>query len=111
MKLYNPKFVHFEWSDKLDEQYCFVADDIDSLIKSVNEHNTNEYGKVSKADEYSVSPFYCEIEEDNSHMYTFAYYDPNYEVKYAYWVMGYDIYVTLKDRNKEWEKDECQTMK
>ncbi|MBR6401813.1 MAG: hypothetical protein IKS48_00350 [Eubacterium sp.] len=106
MKLYDPKFVHFEWSDKLNGKYCFVADYIGDLIKSVNENNTSEYGKVSKADEYSTSPFYCDPEGDVSRdiLYTFAYYDPNYDVKYAYWEMGYEIYYKLKDKNCDWEK-------
>lgn len=99
MKLYDPKFVHFEWSDKLDEQYCFVADNINRLIERVNSNDTAHLLKVSKGNEYY--PFECG--EDR---YRFAYYDPNYEVKYAYWEMGYDIYVTLRNRNIDWIKIE-----
>ena len=109
MKLYDPKFVHFEWSDELDGKCCFVADYIGSLIKSVNENDTtSRYGKVSKADETSMLPFNCQEPQDIPHTaeYHFAYYDPNYEIKYAYWKMGYDIYVTLKDRNVDWMKIE-----
>lgn len=97
MKFYDPKFVHFEWNDKLDGQYCFVADNIGHLIESVNENNTITYRKVSKGNK--CYPF--EYGEDR---FRFAYYDPNYDVKCAYWEMGYDIYYRPRDKNCDWEK-------
>lgn len=102
MKLYDPKFVHFEWNDKLDGQYCFVANYIGNLIKYVNENNTSEYGKVSEAGEYSSSPFNCEIEGDTYYSYTFVYYDPNYNIKYAYLIQHKDIYYKLRNHNTDW---------
>lgn len=102
MKLYDPKFVHFEWSDKLDGQYCFVADNINKLIERVNGNDTtHHFLKVSKGNE--SYPFECGTDGISGNS-RFAYYDPNYEVKYAYWEMGYDIYYKLKDKNCDWEK-------
>ena len=101
MKLYDSKFVHFEWSDKLDGKCCFVADNINKLIERVNGNDTTHHFLiVSKGNE--SYPFECG--EDTSGNYRFAYYDPSYEVKYAYWEMGYDIYYKLKDKNCDWEK-------
>ena len=105
MKLYNPKFVHFEWSDKLDEQYCFVADNIDSLISKVNANDTCQFLKVSKSDNESC-PFEYKYKNEISGHSRFAYYDPNYNVKYAYFVQHKDIYVTLRNRNIDWIKIE-----
>jgi len=103
MQLYDSKFVHFEWNDKLDGQYCFVADNINTLIERVNSNDTtHHFLKVSRGDE--SYPFECSGETSGN--YRFAYYDPNYNVKYAYFVQHKDIYVTLKNRNIDWIKIE-----
>ena len=105
MQLYDPKFVHFEWSDKLDVQYCFVADNIDSLISKVNTNDTCQFLKVSKSDNESC-PFNYKYKNEISGTSRFAYYDPNYNVKYAYFIQHKDIYVTLRNSNIDWVKIE-----
>ena len=105
MELYNKKYVYFEWSDKLDGQYCFVADNIDALISKVNNNDTCQFLKVSKSDNESCPFEYVYKNEISGHS-RFAYYDPNYNVKYAYFVQHKNIYVTLRNRNIDWMKIE-----
>ena len=38
MELFNEKFVHFLWHDELDGKECFVASEIDDLVRAVNEN-------------------------------------------------------------------------
>ena len=101
MQLYDPKFVHFEWSDKLDGQYCFVADNIDALISKVNTNDTCQFLKVSKSDNESCPFEYVYKNEISGHS-RFAYYDSNYNVKYAYLVQHKEIYYKLRGYNKDW---------
>lgn len=76
-ELFDKQYVYFMWDDELIDKYCFVADTIDDLRDAVNDFTGYPERIVGKhAPDY---PFQTE----GTH-YVFAYYDPNYNCKYAY---------------------------
>ena len=77
-KLFDQKFVHFMWSNELEGKECFVADDIDSLMRDVLS-GKNTFIITGNSHNASM-PFRT---NDGSN-WQFTYYDPNYEVKRAY---------------------------
>ncbi|MBR4396647.1 MAG: hypothetical protein IKS93_02205 [Methanobrevibacter sp.] len=96
MKLYDPKFVHFEWTDELKGKKVILAHTIKDIKEFVGSGNKGRFFIAQKGNDLPFTNGICECE--------FAYYDPNYEIKYAYWEMGYDIYYKPKDKNCDWEK-------
>ncbi len=88
-EFFDKEFVHFLWDDKLDGKECFVASEIDDLIKFVNENSKDHKYKVHKSNDPSY-PFQAESDYAPS---CFAYYDPLYEYKFA-WANGKNIEVT-----------------
>ena len=77
MELYDSRFVYFEWDDVLEGKDVFLADYISVLKDKVNDSVDAEKVRENDGGDF---PF-CNNENDG---YTFAYYDPNYEVKKAY---------------------------
>lgn len=77
MELFDKRFVHFMWDDKLEGQKVFVADNINTLIECIKK-GTSIY-KVHWSRDTGM-PF----ESDDLVRYRFAYYDPNNEVKKAF---------------------------
>ena len=77
-KLFDKKFVHFMWDDKLEDKEGFVADDICELTNCVlggDMHHTKVWKSLNPA-----FPF----KDINNNEWLFFYYDPNYECKRAY---------------------------
>lgn len=68
---FNPKYVHFMWTDELNDKKAFVADSIPILRKAVEKEDEEFYFPISFGDEYY--PF------NNGAYYRFCYYDPNYK--------------------------------
>ena len=83
VKLFDKKFVHFMWDDKLKGKEGFFADSIDVLNSYIEDCNDNRVGKVSVSNR-SDFPF----RNSCSGMYRFFYCDPNYEVKRAFYKEG-----------------------
>lgn len=81
MELFDKKFVHFMWDDELEGKKVFVSDSIDSLIDYI-EKDTVTY-KVHCSRNIKL-PF----ERDDAVCYRFAYYDPNYGAKKAFYKEG-----------------------
>lgn len=77
MELFDKKFVHFMWDDKLEGKRGFIAKSVKDLKGVVNANFCKELIRNSHDDAY---PFLAT--DDNK--YHFAYYDPNYEVKKAF---------------------------
>ena len=100
MELYDSKYVYFEWDDVLEGKDVFLEDYISALKDKVN--NNLEAGKVMK-DIGEDFPFYSITHGDR---YTFAYYDPNYEVKKAY-NEGKKLQWKCKDEEdwRDWDGD------
>lgn len=82
-ELFNSKFVHCVWTDELEGKECFLEDNIGDLIHSV-EINYSVRRQVHFGG--SNRPF-----DDGNCEWRFAYYDPNYEVKYAFYKEGKTI--------------------
>ena len=99
MELYDKRFVHFMWDDKLEGQKVFVADNINTLIERIKK-STSIY-KVHWSRDTGM-PF----ESDDLVRYRFAYYDPNYEVKRAFYKEGKQIQVAYKGANNWVDCDE-----
>lgn len=92
MELFDKKFVHFMWDDELEGKEVFVADSMEDLIFAVE--NDGKCAVKTNALRYNgnnVKPFHAYMLGANS--YTFAYYDPNYEVKKAYYKEGKKVQV------------------
>lgn len=78
MELFDKKFVHFMWDDKLEEKEGFFADDICELTNCVLDGNLH-FAKVRK----SLSPAFP-FKDTNNNDWLFFYYDPNYGIKKAH---------------------------
>lgn len=76
MELYNKKYVYFEWDDELEGKKGFVADDISELKYDVN--NCRYQGILCRGQNVPACPFSQQGVDD---VFTFAYYDPDYEIK------------------------------
>lgn len=84
--LYRDEFVHFRWTDDLEGKKCFFANTIDGLINIVNGcYKAGNYYPCKKGQ--TNYPFKYESGEPDTpskqHISMFAYYDPNYDVKWA----------------------------
>ncbi len=80
--LFDQKFLHAMWTDDLDGKECFYADDIPNLKKAV-ENNIIQYKDKLRFSGNEFHPFKAELYPTSAKEYVFAYYDPNYEVKWA----------------------------
>jgi hypothetical protein len=86
--LYNPKFVHFEWDGSLLGKKGFYNDDMGCLKKEIRNEGPRMMGTLIDCCEDST-PFI--IQSPNNcppSTWKFFYYDPNYEVKWAYFKEG-----------------------
>ena len=83
-KIFDPKFVHFMWDDSMKGKKGFYADCIDSLINHVEMNSSDFYGQLQGK---SSS---CPFRILNGAHWRFFYYDPLYEVKWA-WKQGKQI--------------------
>jgi len=105
MELYDKKYVYFEWDDELEGKKGFVATDILHIKKQVSEC-TDTMTELHHSSN-NIKPFATKYYDSN---YTFAYYDPNYEVKKAY---NESEKLQWKYRDKEdwndWDNDSCPT--
>lgn len=97
MTLYNKKYVYFEWDDELEGKKGFVADNVFSLKNCVN--NGNYYEVLCKSQDLTTAYPFSQSDIDST--YVFAYYDPDYEVKKAFFD-GKTIQARFKDTTSEW---------
>ena len=77
MILFDEKYIHCLWSDELQGKECFVSDSIYDLRHNVNYNENSVF--VDGYDEH----FGFEVKGTNCHL-LFAYYDPNYDIKWAF---------------------------
>ena len=107
--IYNEKYVHFDWKDFLENKKCIFADDIDTL------KNLVETKKTGSAIPYSFyigscrshfksigelkdgKPFY---KAETCASFMFCYYDPLYDIKWAYYNENKTIEFRSKDGSK-----------
>ena len=106
-ELFNPKFVHFMWDDKLKGRIGFYGDTIGHIMRCVNEYYSDWLCKVTKHDEPN-HPFMCANVENSDlvDFYTFFYYDPNYDLKRAC-LKGEKIQYRKLSDNDEWKDVSC----
>ena len=100
MKLFDKKYVYFMWDDILKDKGVLVEDDIYNLEREVNDGDDGFF-EVVKSDNYS-EPF--RIDYDNV-TYRFAYYDPNYLCKIAYYNEGKTVQVKDSKGWLDWVLD------
>ena len=100
VKLFDKRFVYFMWDDGLKGKEGFFADSIDVLNYNIEDCDDNRLGKVSFSNRDDF-PFYV-----YGGLYRFFYYDPNYEVKRAYYKEGKQIQVAYKGANNWVDCDE-----
>ena len=100
MELFDKRFVHFMWDDELKGKNVFVADTIDALIFAVR--NDGECGVKTNALRCSSRASLPFLDSIFNNCYPFAYYDPNYEVKRAYYKEGKKIEFRPKDEHLSW---------
>ncbi len=80
MELFDPKYVLFMWDESLKGKSGFVANDIETLKKLVEEGRPNKQFEIRPSQNPKVPFFMSGI----GRSYLFAYIDPNYECKIAY---------------------------
>lgn len=95
--LYDPKFVHFDWDETLRGKTVFYCDSIVALKRSVRTHYTDKYYVIEGSSDFS-----CPFRIQGGSVWQFAYYDPNYEVKWAYFKEDKPIQIRRSSAN-EWE--------
>lgn len=95
LKLFEKKYVHFMWDDALEGKKCIVGDTILELMNNVNQSNWIYHCFVEENTDSSF-PF----KADDGCKYCFAYYDPLYEYKKA-WFEDKVVQVWNNIRN-EW---------
>ena len=88
--------MYFEWNDSLKGKKGFIAQDMHSLKKQVDESSDLIIELCPSHND--ITPF---ADENNGSQYRFAYYDPNYEVKSA-WIKG-KVIQYLDDIKHEWK--------
>lgn len=91
INLYDPKFVHFEWDESLKGKKGFYNDDIGCLKEEIRDEGTRMMGTLVDYCEEST-PFL--VQSPNNcppSAWKFFYYDPHYEVKWAYFREGKEI--------------------
>lgn len=83
MELFDKKYVYFMWDDGLKEKEAFVANYIEDLINAVNTQDSRFNIRIHEShdDDYKGRYPFCDTTQED---FTFAYYDPNYELKIAH---------------------------
>lgn len=83
MELFDKKYVYFMWDDELKENEAFVANYIEDLIDAVNTQDSHFKTRIHESDNdyYKGKYPFCDTVNES---FSFAYYDPNYELKVAY---------------------------
>ena len=80
MDLYDPKYLRCTWDDSLEGKNVFYGDRISSIIEDVE--SGTDRGTCSCYSGDTDFPFRI-VNSD----FTFAYYDPQYDVKAAYYLL------------------------
>ena len=93
VELFDPKFVHFMWDESLESKEGFVADNIDDLIDKVENNREKDSCHRDGLRHKTIADQYGTY-------WAFFYYDPNYEVKWAYFIE--DKTVQYQDCDKKW---------
>ena len=88
--LYDPKFVHFEWDDGLKGKKGFFADHIETIKKELYYKGPRIMGTLLHYSDSEAYPFVVEF-RGGTGRWGFFYYDPNYEVKWAYFKEGKEV--------------------
>jgi hypothetical protein len=86
MDMFDKRFVHFIWDDKLEGKRCFVAGNIALLIFRVNSDDEAHRAVVTRnADETLAGefPFRAAGVSGIGSDFRFAYYDPRYDARLA----------------------------
>jgi len=100
--LYDKKFVHFEWDESLMGKKGFYNDDMGCLKKEIRNEGARMMGTLIDYCDDST-PFI--VQSSNNcppSSWKFFYYDPNYEVKWAYFREGKPIQWKCKNNGMDW---------
>lgn len=100
MELFDQRFVRFMWDDELVGKDCFVADNIEDLTFAVR--NDGKCGVRTNALRPSSRASLPFLDSVCNNCYPFAYYDPNYRVKWAYYKEGKKVQVKKTDSFADW---------
>jgi hypothetical protein len=82
--LYDPKFVHFAWDESLRGKKGFRADDIGILKSTIRDTGITDMGTLIGFKDENAPFIVRLLREDHPSYWKFFYYDPHYEVKWAY---------------------------
>lgn len=87
--LYDPKFVHFDWDDSLVGKDGVYADNMGLIMNIIRRNRNIHRGTLIKFEDDNA-PFVVQSleEEDSASHWRFFYYDPNYDIKWAYFKEG-----------------------
>ena len=101
-ELFDPKFVHFDLDESHIGKNVFIADSIVALKKRVN----GEWADIARQGPLKLSesenyPFSIEDGGDGA-CCVFYYYDPNYDVKRAYYKEGKTTIQFLSESDNKW---------
>lgn len=101
--LYDPKFVHFEWSEDLKGKDGFFVDDIGTLKEELRNKGPSSMGTVLYYSDNEVCPFVVQSRNGgDTGGWRFFYYDPNYEVKWAYFKEGKTVQLRREINGEKW---------
>ena len=92
MEIFDPKYVHFTWDDSLKDKLVFYGDSVGEVKTEVEGCKLGSRDICCKYTADDSYPFDIKDVRDGiiTH-WQFVYYDPNYEVKVAYYKEGKQI--------------------
>lgn len=99
MKLYDSKFVYFDWDDKLEGKKGFFSDSICDLKRYVKVNTSTFCKEIHHNIDVPSFPFQFINDDGGTCFFKFCYYDPYYEFRKAY-LEGKQL--QFKDSNGNW---------
>jgi len=100
--LYDPRFVHFDWNESLEGKKGFAAGTMSGIKKLVRNEGPDKRdlvtGYYNEAYPFTTRP----LGEKGEYLRQFFYYDPNYEIKWAYFVENKRIQFRRSGFEENW---------
>lgn len=96
MNLYDERFLYTRWNDKLKPEFVFVANDLETLRRVVENEDNRMKGTLEPSGGIE-KPF---LRPYNGIRYRYAYFDPLYSYKQAY-KAGKKVYYNNREA-REW---------
>jgi len=99
--LFNPKYICYTWDDSLKGKEVWYGDSVSSLEDGVQSMNPLRGTVVGHTVDDNERPFIVKGINDLSSRWRYVYYDPNYDIKVAYYKRHKQV--QYRKANGQWE--------